>query len=147
MEIELDLRSHRKPLWIGLSAGAAILGLVVFAALGAPLTPHTEAGAPCLLGWSDWRFFQAEKAYQEELQLLRSSASQLAEALETSPNPVALQILADRILRQTESGDAALSAARAALAQAARDVRDWSAGILRRDQAIASLQLAMGLLQ
>lgn len=147
MEIELDLRTSQKPLWYAAAAAVLLLVVLGLGAIGAPLTPRTESGRPRLLSWPDWRFIQAEKAYQTELGRLRTSADQLIQALQGRPSPVAVQLLAERVLRQTAGGDPALEAARAALAQAALDVRDWSAGVLPYDQAAASLQAAIGLLQ
>ena len=147
IELDLDLRGGQKHAWYALAAMVVILALVGLGYLGMPVTPYSDPGSPRLLGWADWRFIQAERAYQQELVVLRGYADQLSEAIETSPNPVAVQMLSTRILRQVADGDPALAAARAALAQAASDVLDWSTGIVPRDQALASLQLAIGLLQ
>ena len=146
MEIELDLRGENRHTWYALAITLTVLVLVGLGYLGMPVTPY-DGSSPRTLGWADWRFLQAEREYQRELDILRSSADQLAEAIDSQPNPVAIQILVERVLRQTTSGDPALEVARAALAQAATDVRDWSTGILDRDQALLSLQLAIELLQ
>jgi hypothetical protein len=90
---------------------------------------------------------QAERAYAEELAVLRSDAMQLSQALDQQPNPVPTQFLVERIARHTQDGDASLESARTALANAALNVRDWSTGTLDRDTAILSVQGAMSLLQ
>ena len=146
MEIELDLRGEDRYTWYALAVTLTVLFLVGLGYLGMPVTPY-DSSSPRTLGWADWRFLQAEREYRRELDILRSYADQLAEAIDTQPNPVAIQILVERVLRQTTSGDPALEVTRAALAQAATDVRDWSTGILDRDQALLSLQLAIELLQ
>jgi hypothetical protein len=55
---------------------------------------------------------------------------------------VAAQLLVERIERHASNGEAILGMARETLLQAAQDVAGWSAGVLDRDTAIASLQTA-----
>ena len=147
MEIELDLSREQQYVWYAAIGIAVVLVLVSLSWLGMPVTPYTEAGTPRALGWNDWRFLQAERAYQRELVILRSYTDQLIEAVNSEPNPVAVQMLAEKILKQTGSGDPALEAARLTLVQAATDARNWSTGTLDRDSALASIQLAVELLQ
>jgi hypothetical protein len=146
MEIELDLRGEERYTWYAMAATLTVLVLVGLGYLGMPVTPY-DGSSPRALGWADWRFLQAEREYRRELDILRSYADQLSDAINTQPSPVAVQILAERVSRQTTSGDPALEAARTALDQAAMDVRNWSTGILDRDKALISLQLAIELLQ
>ncbi len=147
MEIELDLRGESAYLVYGLTALIVIVILLGLAAVGRQVTPLTESGAPRLLSWSDWRLVQEERAYQEQLVVLRSDATQLTEMLRSRPDPVAAQVLLERISRDTQAGDPALTAARGSLISSAQDVRDWAAGVLDQDSAISSLQKSLALLQ
>ena len=146
MEIELDLRGEGRYAWYALVTALTILVLAGLGYLGMPVTPY-NGSSPRALGWADWRFLQAEREYQRELGDLRNLTDQLVDAINAQPNPVAVQMLSERVSRQTTSGDPVLEAARAALTLAATDVRDWSTGMLDRDQALGSLQLAIELLQ
>lgn len=146
MEIELDWSRSNKT-WQVIACVLGILCLMGLAVLGSHVTPVNAEGSPKLLSWSDWRYLQAEHAYQAELAVLQNDASQLASMLNSRPSPVATQILAERIAKHTKSGDASLATAREKLAMAAFDVRDWSAGTLDRDTAIQSVQDVESLLQ
>ena len=123
------------------------LSLLGLGALGKPYTPVTAAGDIHLLTWDDWRLFKAERRYTAEREVLRSDADDLASLLNQNPDPVAAQILAQRSARHTADGEAALLSARTALQQAALDVASWTAGVLDRDTAVASLQTANDLLR
>ncbi len=149
MEIELDLTGKKQTTWYTIGIGVFLLLLVGLAFLGRAFTPDSDASASHLLTWQDWRLLKAERAYQHELETLRADADQLSQALNGQPNPVTVQLLAESILHHTGTmdGDPALEAARAALGQAAQDVRDWASGILDRDTALASLQKAIELLK
>jgi hypothetical protein len=116
------------------------------AQIGQNVTPM-DTGEPRLLGWSDWRLFQAERAYTKELSILRTDAMQLSQVLDLKANPVTTQFLIEQIAQDTKEGDASLSSARLALENAALNVRDWSTGTLDRDTAILSVQDALTLLQ
>ena len=114
--------------------------------MGQNATP-LDTGEPRLLEWSDWRLLQAQRAYAEELSVLRADALRLAKALEQKPDPVATQFLIEQIVQHTKEGDPSLESARLALENAALNVRDWSTGTLDRDTAILSVQDALPLLQ
>lgn len=152
MEIELDLggigfRSDRHVQY-AIVVILVTLTLVGLGYLGIPATPYTDAGEPQLMSWSDWQFFQAERAYQHELVVLRAFAEQLVSAVNDRPDPVAIRILADRIEDQVNAGgEPALESARLALYQASQDIQDWSTGVLDRESALASLPVAVELLK
>ncbi len=146
MEIEVDLRGERLIIWRMAAIVMLISALIGLGAIGARLTPLTADNSPKLLSWQDWRLLQAEHAYQAELVVLQQDATQLANMLEERPSPVAAQILAERITKHVETGDASLAAARESLLSAALDVRDWSAGTLDRDTAVQSVENAFSLL-
>jgi hypothetical protein len=145
-EFEFDFRKNEDALWLIALAVLVIAALVGMAQIGQNVTPM-DTGAPRLLGWSDWRLFQAERAYTKELAVLRVDAMQLSQALDVQPNPVATQFLIEQIAQDTREGDASLASARLALENAALNVRNWSTGTLDRDTAILSVQDAMSLLQ
>ena len=147
MEFELDFRKNEETLW--LAALIVLIVAVIFglAQIGRQVTRVNASGEASLLGWSDWRLLQAERAYADEMASLRVDATQLVAMLEREPNPVAAQLLADRIARRTASGDASLATARLALATAAASVHNWAAGTLDRDSAILAVQEALALLQ
>jgi hypothetical protein len=145
-EIEFNFRKNEDALWLIAFAVLIIAALVGMAQIGQNVTPM-DTGEPRLLGWSDWRLLQAERAYTQELSTLRADAMQLALALDLRPNPVTTQLLIEQIARHTQEGDPSLTSARLALENAALNVRDWSTGTLDRDTAILSLQDALTLLQ
>jgi len=147
VEFELDFRKNEETLW--LAALIVLIAAVIFglAQVGRRVTRVDASGEASLLGWSDWRLLQAERAYADEMARLRVDATELVAMLEREPNPVAAQLLADRIARHTAGGDASLAAARLALSNAAISVRSWAAGTLDRDSAILSVQEALVLLQ
>ena len=147
MEFELDFRKNEETLW--LAALIVLIVAVIFglAQIGRQVTRVDASGEASLLGWSDWRLLQAERAYADEMASLRVDATELVAMLEREPNPVAAQLLADRIARRTAGGDASLATARLALSNAAVSVRSWAAGTLDRDSAILSVQEALALLQ
>ena len=145
MEFELDFRDNQ-PTWLLL--GLFLLASLLFglAKLGQAYTPY-ENGVARILHWEDWELRKAEKVYAAELQMLRNDADRLAQALESKSDPVQVSLLTKEILQDVSDGTPSLLPARQALAQAALDVRDWSTGLLDRDRAIASLQVAITLLQ
>jgi len=145
-EFEFNIRKNEDALWLIAFAVLVIAALVGMAQIGQNVTPM-DTGSLRLLGWSDWRLFQAERAYTKELAMLRLDAMQLSQALDVQPNPVATQFLIEQIAQDTKEGDASLASARLALQNAALNVRDWSTGTLDRDTAILSVQDALSLLQ
>jgi hypothetical protein len=124
-----------------------LLSLLGLGALGKLYTPVSVAGDTRLLTWDDWQLLKAERQYDAEREVLRSGADALAALLDQNPDPVAAQMLAQRITQHTVSGQAALQPARTALLQAAQDVASWTAGALDQDTAVASLQAATDLLK
>ena len=147
MEFELDFRKNEETIWLAALVVLIVAAVFGLAQVGRQVTRVNASGEALLLNWSDWRLLQAERAYADEMASLRVDATELAAMLEREPNPVAAQLLADRIARHTASGDASLAAARLALSNAAISVRSWAAGTLDRDSAILSVQEALTLLQ
>ncbi len=145
-DFDFEFRKKEDLLWLIAFAFLVIGALVGMSQIGQDVTP-LDSGVPRLLSWSDWRLLQAQRAYTEELSILRTDAMQLAQALEQKPNPVTTQFLIERIAQHIKEGDPSLTSARLALENAALNVRDWSTGTLDRDTAILSVQDALTLLQ
>jgi len=124
-----------------------LLVLLGLASLGKSFTPMAETGEVRILSWRDWQLTRAERRFQTEREILRADVEALAVLLNKSPDPVAAQLLFQRIGQRTSVGEAALQPARTALLRAAQEVASWSAGALDRDTAIASLQDATTLLK
>ncbi len=118
--MELDLSQYR---WF-LIALAAILLLAGLGWLGYTFTP----GEDQLLTWSEWQVTKAQRAYQDELGQLQEAVDSLAALLETRPDPVRAQLVAERIQRLTSEGQPALQYPREKLALAAQAVSDWAVG-------------------
>jgi len=146
VEIELSLgkTSYLREVAIAI----LVLSLASLGWLGSIVTRIGTDGSAQLLTWSDYQLGKAEKAYQAERQTLREDADRLTALLsqEHVPSPVAVQVAANRILEHTASGVAELADARAALGNAALDVRDWSAGTVDKNTAIQSMQSVISLL-
>ena len=126
----------------GRTPALLILALLVLLGLGALGRAVTPAGDR-LLTWDEWRLLQARQAYQRELAALRGDAERLAGLLAESPDPVRAQLLCERVLSETGSGQAALSLQREAVALAAQALRDWAAGAGERSAAEAALEAAV----
>lgn len=145
-EIEFNFRKNEDALWLIAFAALIIIALVGMAQIGQNATPM-DTGSPRLLGWSDWRLFQAQRAYTREISVLRADTLQLARTLDQQPNPVTTQFLIKQITEHTQDGDPSLVSARLALENAALNVHDWSTGTLDRETAIRSVQDTVNLLQ
>ena len=146
MEIELSLgkTSYLREI----ATAILVLSLAGLGWLGSMVTRTGADGSAQVLTWSDYQLGKAEKAYQAERQTLREDADSLTALLsqEHMPSPVAVQVAANRILEHTASGVAELADARAALGNAAIDVRDWSVGTVDKNIAIQSMQSVISLL-
>ncbi len=145
MEFELDIREDQS---VWMVAGILAIALLLFGLgkIGQPLTPY-EGGVARVMNLADWRLIQAEEIYDAEIEVLRSDVDSLATALEAKSDPVRVSLLVKKISTDVADGTPALATARQALYQASLDVGDWSTGVLDRERAIASLQIAIALLQ
>ena len=144
MEFELDFRENKTAWYIG---AFLVITLFLFGLgeIGKPLTPYVGSTAR-VMGWSDWTLHKAEKIYNTEIAILRRDVELLAQVLEAKSNPVQISLLVKQIGRDVVEGTPALASARLAVAQATLDVGDWSIGILEREKAIQSLEIAIALL-
>jgi len=142
----MEISINRNTIY-GIFAFVALLSLLGLGMLGKPYTPVSAAGDTRLLTWNDWQLFKAEQRYTAEREVLRADDDALAALLNQTPDPVAAQILAQRVARDTVDGEAALLSARTTLQQAAQDVASWTAGALDQNTAAVSLQTASDLLK
>lgn len=148
MEFELDLRKNEGTIWLAALALLVFVILFGLAQIGRNVTPVDAAGNSTLLGWPDWQLFKAERIYASEKEILRGDVTELVAMLDQqNPNPVAAQLLADRISRHATGGDPSLATARLAISTAALSVRNWAVGTLDRDSAILAVQDALALLK
>ncbi len=145
MEIELHF-DHANRAWLpwAIALGALAL-LVALGSIGRMVTPVVDGQAQ-ILTWDGWKLHQAQTAYAREIILLRAEVDALAILMKKSPDPVASQVLFERISRQVEHGQEALTPARAAILTAARAVRDWSAGLGNRENAVRAIENAASIL-
>ena len=145
MEFELDVREDQT-VWV--IAGLLVIAFLLFgvAVIGQPVTSY-DAGVARVMTLTDWRFIQAEDIYNAEIAVLRNDVDSLIAALETTSDPVRVSLLVKKISGDVTDGTPALATARQAVFQAALNVGDWSTGVLDRETAIASLEVAIALLQ
>jgi hypothetical protein len=144
VEFELDFREDQATWMVGIFLTVALV-LFGLGKIGKPLTPYVSSTAR-VMGWSDWTLHKAEKIYNTERAILRRDVELLAQVLEAKSNPVQVSLLVKQIGRDVVEGTPALASARLAVAQATLDVGDWSIGILEREKAIQSLEIAIALL-
>jgi hypothetical protein len=144
VEFELDFREDQATWIVGIFLTIALV-LFGLGKIGKPLTPYMGSSAR-VMGWSDWTLHKAEKIYTTEIAILRRDVELLTQVLEAKSNPVQVSLLVKQIGRDVVEGTPALASARAAVAQATLDVGDWSIGVLEREKAIQSLEIAIALL-
>lgn len=133
-----------------LTAALVILGVLILVGLGllgSHFTPRSATGEAQVLGWQDWRLMNAEREREIERAALQADVAAMIDLLNRNPDPVAAQMLLERVSRRTQDGDATLSNAREATLQAASSVRDWAIGQTTRIDALEDAQSALALLQ
>jgi len=138
-EIEIEIGEGW---WVVLIPVILLVGIGL-ATLGRQLTP--EDGS--VLTPAAWRLMKAERAYEEELGLLRENADELVHMLNGHPNPVEAGLAADRIQYETLDGHPALSLQRDAIASASEMVRKWAMGGSTREDVEAALTEAILMLE
>jgi len=143
MEIEFDsLNLNAKAMiWIVL-----IPVLILFGFVGENYTVLSDEGRPRVLSWNEWRIYQLERAYHDELNDLRAEVDLLVGMLNSSPDPVRAQITAERIANQYDEGQDALASQREYLINAAFAVSDWASGLIDLTAAQNAVQTAGKLL-
>jgi|WetSurMetagenome_2_1015567.scaffolds.fasta_scaffold44105_2 hypothetical protein len=144
--MKMEITISRSTLYTALGLLAFLSGLGL-ASLGKSFTPWTENGSVPLLSWQDWQLAKAERLFESEREILRADVTAITALLNKNPDPVAAQLLTQRIEGHTSSGAPILLSARTALMGAAQALASWSAGALDRESAIVSLQAAIELLK
>jgi hypothetical protein len=147
MELELDF-GKGSSYWREVLVAVILVTLIALGVLGWSISKNDANGQAQILTWTDYQVSKAEKVYLAELEILRADTEALAQLLAQSPepSPAAVQIKVNQILADASSGTPELTEARAALANAAGLVRDWSIGSVEKDQAILSIQTLTQLL-
>ncbi len=145
VEFELDIRENQSVWAIAIILIIALL-LFGLGAIGQSVTPY-EGSTARIMTLTDWKLIQAKDVYNAEIDILRRDVDSLVTAIETKADPVRVSLLVKKISGDVAEGTPALATARQALFQAALNVGDWSTGVLDRETAIASLEVAIALLQ
>jgi hypothetical protein len=138
-EIEIEIGEG----WWAALLPLILLGVIGLAILGRQLTP--EAGS--VLTPAAWRLMKAERAYEEELGLLREDFEELVRMFNANPNPVEAGLAADRIQYETLDGHPALSLQREVVAYASEIVWNWAMGGTTREDAEVVLTEAILMLE
>jgi hypothetical protein len=134
MEIVLDHRLFY--VLITVLVVATVAGLAI---LGRPYTPDP----PRVIGWVDWTTRKTEEKYREELAELRQDLSELTQILQDQqPDPVQAEMAASRIAQRHIDGLGLLARQREAVVVAAEVVRDWAAGYVAYEDAVATVNEA-----
>jgi hypothetical protein len=134
VEIEIDRRLFYSSL-----VALGLLALVGLALLGRAYTPDP----PRLVGWADWKALEVERRYQGELAQLRQDLAELADLLQSNPNPVQAEMAASRLAQRHGTGLGLLVRQREAVVAAAETVRDWAAGFVTYEDAVATVDAAI----
>ncbi|MBN1139355.1 MAG: hypothetical protein JXM73_22450 [Anaerolineae bacterium] len=138
MEIEIDRR-----LFYDLLALLVLLTIAGLALLGRPYTPTP----PRVIGWTDWTALKTEEQYRQELADLRADLAELAQLLQQEhPDPVRAEMTASRIAQRHAAGLGLLARQREAVVVAAEVVRDWAAGYVSYEDAVAAVNEAMAII-
>jgi hypothetical protein len=138
-EIEIEIGEG----WWAALLPLILLVVIGLAILGRQLTPETGS----VLTPAAWRLMKAERAYEEELGLLREDVEELVRMFNANPNPVEAGLAADRIQYETLDGHPALSLQREAVAYASEIVWNWAMGGKTREDAEVVLTEAILMLE
>lgn len=138
MEIEIE----RKTL-VTILIALGLFSLLLVGMLGHAVTP--DGGK--VLSWGEWQILKAQKAYIEELQQLRQASDEMAGMLNNRPDPVRVQMQADRLQKNLAEGQSSLSEQRSKLYTAAEAIRAWSLGQITREQTVDAHNQAAASLQ
>jgi hypothetical protein len=137
MEIEIDRR-----LFYGLFALLVLVTIAGLALLGRPYTPDP----PRVISWTDWTALKTESQYEQELTEIRADLAELAQLLQQEhPDPVRAEMTASRIAQRHAAGLGLLTRQREAVVVAAEVVRDWAAGYVSYEDAVATVNEAIAI--
>lgn len=146
MEIDLEIGENNWVVTIAIILTVAIV-LVGLATIGERMTPVNELGQPRVMNVSDWRIHQATREYNEEIAVLRDDIRDVSMLLQQSPNPIAAQILYERVAKNTRGGQTTTQTARDLTLAASESVLAWSNGTLDRTAAMIALDAAIEVLK
>lgn len=120
----------------------AVIGIIF---IGRSFTPQNGE----FLTPQNWQLMNSRKAYEQELNQLRSHILELSQLLHGGkPDPIKVQMTTDSTLEKVgESGHAALQIERDGVRSAVIAVRDWSQGELSFEDAQALLNDVIRLLE
>jgi hypothetical protein len=145
MEIDLDLE---RSWYVGVGAVlAALIVMLGLAGIGQEATPVTPAGAPRVMSWDDWQVLQLRRAHNQEIAVLRGRIEEISTLLELPPDPIAAQVLYRRVYSDAQNGLVSTVEARGATLMAADGVVRWATGQINRDEAILTVEHAIGALK
>ena len=141
-ETYLEINLSRKALrW--LLAGMALLTLIGLGVLGRFRTPDP----PHVIWWADWTQWKMAHKYRQELARMKGDLAELAETLQSRPDPVRAELTASRMEQRYTSGLGLLEAQREVTIDAALAVRDWAAGYGTYDAAVQAVNEAIGIME
>jgi hypothetical protein len=147
--MEIDLEFNNENNWILTIAIILVIALILvgLAAVGERMTPVNELGQPRVMNAVDWRIHQATRQYNEEISVLREDIRDVSILLQRSPNPIAAQILYERVAQNTREGQTTTQTARDLTLSAAESVLAWSNGLLDRTEAMSAVNAAIEVLK
>lgn len=146
MEIDLEIGENNWVVTIAIILTVAVV-LVGLATIGERMTPVNELGQPRVMNVSDWRIHQATREYNEEIAVLRDDIRDVSMLLQQSPNPIAAQILYERVAGHANNGQSTTQIARQLTVTAAESVLAWSNGLVDRASAMNAVNEAIEVLK
>lgn len=138
IEVESDVDLA---IW-GLLAILIILASI-FTLVGAQVTPENNS----VLTYTKWQNRKLAAAADEELAHYQDYLTQLETMVAEEPDPIQASLLQAKIIKQYEAATVYLPNYRDALLQAAQDIKDWSMGIVEKQQIENSLLFAHSLIE
>ena len=147
--MEIDLEFGNENNWVGITAIVLLvmIALVGLASIGERMTPVDELGQPRVMNADDWRIHEATRAYNEEISVLRDDIREVSLLLQKSPNPIAAQILYERVAGHANNGQSTTQIARQLTVTAAESVLAWSNGLVDRASAMNAVNEAIEVLK
>lgn len=138
----LEISFSRKALRTVLAV-VTLLAMVGVGVLGYFHTPNPAQ----IIEWSDWAKWKVERRYREELAQLQKDLAELADILQSHPDPVRAELAAARIEQHHATGLGLLEGQRDVTLLAAGIVRDWAAGYESYDGAVTAVNRAIEVLE
>jgi len=141
-ESYLEIKLNRKTLWWVL-AGAILVTVVGMGILGSFHTPEPAH----VIWWTDWTEWKVERQYRKELARMQKDLGELADILQSRPDPVSAELAATRMEQRYTSGLGLLAGQREVAIAAAQAVRDWAAGYEKYDVAVQAVTEAIEVME